>query len=347
MHARLIVAAWVVGFAVFQISVSARALPQDVGWYLLNAARFTAADLASLDAGRVIARADDGGDKSEVLVTAAVKIRAARDYVANYYREFIAHVDGQVTLGFGKFASPPSLADVRGLALDPSEIEDLKACRLGKCDIRIGGAGLERIGTAIDWNAADYPDRVNAFARQELVNYVAAYQKAGDAALVTYNDRGQPVSLRDEWRGILANSPYFQHYNAALQDYLVGYPAKALPGVNDIIYWINENYGLKPVVSVVHLVQYQPPEYGDRTVVVQKQLYASHYYDGSVAVTTLVSAKEGDRPVTYLLYGNRSRGDLLKGGFGGLKRPLAREQARKAADQTLGTLQTVLEQASR
>jgi hypothetical protein len=78
-------------------------------------------------------------------------------------------------------------------------------------------------------------------------------------------------------------------------------------------------------------------------MVVQKQLYASHYYDGSLAIATLLDTQDGGRPATYLVYGNRSRGDLLKGGFGGLKRSVARSQARKAAEETLGTIKRVLE----
>ena len=44
-----------------------------------------------------------------------------------------------------------------------------------------------------------------------------------------------------------------------------------------------------------------------------------------------------------MVYANRSRGDLLKGGFGGLKRAVARDQARKAAQTTLETMKSALE----
>ena len=80
---------------------------------------------------------------------------------------------------------------------------------------------------------------------------------------------------------------------------------------------------------------------------VQKQLYASHYYDGSLAVANVVGAAEGDRA-----------GDVSD-----LRQPLARrstegrcsavssarsrsDQAKKSAEQTLGTIKRVLEQAS-
>jgi hypothetical protein len=149
------------------------------------------------------------------------------------------------------------------------------------------------------------------------------------------------VSLKREWLGILDASPYFQQYATPLRDHLAEYPRRPAAGARDILYWVNEKYsGLKPVVSVVHAVIYQDPTKADRTVVAQKQLYASHYYDGSLAIASATAALDGSVPVTYLVYANRSRGDLLKGGFGGLKRKVAGDQAKTAAEQTLRTIKT-------
>jgi hypothetical protein len=307
---------------------------------------FDAAAIGRLEAGEVVAEAADGRSADrEISVVAAVKIRVPRAQVASYYGQMIAYVDGQVTLAFGRFSSPPAIGDVNNLAFDRAEVDQLKTCRPGKCDIRLGGAGLDALRTSIDWSASDYVERVNAFARKAAVDYVTAYQARGDAALVTYNDRAQPVSLKDQWLGILSNSPLFPEYAPELKTYLERFPGGTLPGARDVFYWVKENYGLAPVLSLVHGVVYAPPSRPDRTIVVQKQLYASHYYDGSLAVATLLDTPDGGRPATYLVYANRSRGDLLKGGFGGLKRSVARSQARKAAEETLGTIKRTLESA--
>ena len=37
----------------------------------------------------------------------------------------IAHVDGQVTLAFGRFSSPPAIDDVKNLSFDRDEIGQL------------------------------------------------------------------------------------------------------------------------------------------------------------------------------------------------------------------------------
>jgi hypothetical protein len=320
------------------------AAPADIVQYLLQVAKFSQADITTLESGAVIARIMPGSSDSEVMVVAAVKIRASRDQTVDYYGRMISYVDGKVTTAFGRFSNPPTLGDVKDLSFDVSEIAHLKSCKPGDCDVRIGGTALEAIRSSVDWNAPNTEARVNARIREAVVLYANAYMKSGDEALITYDDRSQPVSLKREWLGILAASPYFTQYAAPLRDHLTEFPRRPAPGARDILYWVNEKYsGLKPVVSVVHAVIYQDPAKPDRTVVAQKQLYASHYYDGALAIASATAALDGSVPVTYLVYANRSRGDLLKGGFGGLRRRVAGDQARTAAEQTLGTIKTVLE----
>jgi hypothetical protein len=307
---------------------------------------FDATELSSLDAGQVIARSETDKAPGEIVAIAAVRIRAPRDRVVAYYGEMVKYVDGKVTLAFGRFSTPPAIGDVAGLAFDRGEIDDLKSCRPGNCDVRIGGAGLDALRTAVDWNAPDYVERVNQFAREAVVRYVTAYQEKGDQALITYNDANQAVSLEQQWRGIVANSPYFHVYAPELKDYLERYPTVELTGARDVFYWVKENYGaLKTVISVVHAVIYEPPSKPDWVLVAQKHIYASHYYDASLAVASLLAAEDGGQPATYLIYVNRSRGDLLRGGLGGVKRTVARDQAKKSAEQTLGAIQGVLERA--
>ena len=304
---------------------------------------FKAEELASFDAGQVVARATVLKSE-EILVVSAIKILVSRDRVLDYYGRVISYVDGTVTLAFGRFSTPPALDDVRDLTFDPGDVSDLRACKPGKCDVKLGGAGIQTLKKSVDWGAPDASDRVNAFVRKAAVDYVTAYQSKGDAALVTFNDRSQPVSLQQEWRSIISNSAHFHQYAPELKAYFEQYPRSWLAGGRDIFYWVKENYGYKPVVSIVHGVVYQPPSRSDRAFVVQKQIYASHYFEGSLAIATLLSATENGAPATYLIYANRSRGDVLRGSFGGLRRNVAQSQARKAAEETLGSTKRQLEQ---
>jgi hypothetical protein len=338
----------------FEVAPAAARARDEVKGYL-GKVGFTSTDLAALEGGQVISRSETAKDTGEIVAIAAVKIRAPRDKVVGYYGEMVKYVDGKVTLGFGRFSNPPAPTDVASLSFGRDEIDALRSCRPGDCDVRLGGAGLNALHSAIDWNAPDYAEKANEFVRQSALKYVADYQQRGDEALITFDDSDQPVSLKTQWRGIVANSPYFQAYAPELEAYLVGYPTATLPGARDVIYWVKENYGaLKTVVSVVHAVIYEPPSNPDFALVAQKHIYASHYYDASLAVASMAGAEESGKPVTYLVYVNRSRGGLLKESgsrrrdmlkVGGLKRTVAKDQASKAAEQTLGTIQTMLEQA--
>jgi hypothetical protein len=336
-----------VALAVLEVAPRAGATPPEIEQFLLHVAKFSQADISALENGTVIAKVESGGADTEVVTVAAVKVSAATEQVARYYGQMITYVDGAITKAFGKFSTPPAPTDVKDLSLDQDDIDQLKACKRGNCDIRIGGTNLDTARSSVTWNAPDSASQVNALVRRAVIEYVGAYMKSGDAALMTYNDRSEPVSLKQQWQGILAGSPYFQQYSPALREYLEQYPRKPLQGATDLLYWVKEHYtGLKPVISIVHSVIYLPPEHPERIVVVQKQLYASHYYDGSLAVANVIGTPQGTPPATYLIYGNRSRGDLLKGGFGGLRRKIARDQAKKSAEQTLGTIKSVLEQAA-
>ena len=310
---------------------------------------FTDAEIASFEAGGVISRMAPSGDQREVAVLAAVRIRTPKENTLSYFTQFISFEDGQVTLQFGRFSKPPVIGDVSRLTLDRNDVAALQSCQQGDCDIRIGAAGITEFRSAIGATTGDATARITALARERIVAYVADYLARGNEALITYNDRQQPVKLLSEWQGLLANTTNFAHYAPALREHLDKFPRSSLPGSTDVIYWAKENYGLpKPVVHVTHMVMWRDPARQDRILVAQKQIYASHYYDGSLALSAILDAPPvNGQPASYLLYFNRSRGDLLKGGFGGLRQRVATDQAKNAAAQTLTTIRDVLEKAAR
>jgi len=80
-HCPLGIVVWplVAGVVVAALAVvAAAATPSDVEQYLLQIAKFSAAETASLESGAVIARVIPGGSDSEIVTVAAVKIRASR-----------------------------------------------------------------------------------------------------------------------------------------------------------------------------------------------------------------------------------------------------------------------------
>jgi hypothetical protein len=323
----------------------AAALPSDVRHYLADVARFAPDRMAALEAGDVIAKVVQG-DGGEIAAVGAVRIRTTRPHVEAYFKQLASWEDGVVLLQVGSFSRPPAAADVAKLKLDPEDVEILKNCRTGDCELQVAGA-FDALHGAINWKAPDYAAQLEARLKQRMVSYVAEYQAKGDAALIIYNNESKPISLRDQWRKILANSPFLFDYAPALRQYLEGYPAAKLPGSSDHFYWSKENQGLKPIIGVTHGIVYRDPAKTDRTTVAQKQIYASRYYEGSLTVTTIIDGGEQNgRPVVYVLFFNRSQSDLLRGFGGGVKRKIAQSEVVKGTEYTLGGMRDALEKAA-
>src|SRR5262245_1413351 len=323
----------------------AGSLPADVTWILSDAAQFPADDLAKLRRGEVIARTETSSSDFEAWAVAAVRIATPKQRAVDYFHQLLAFEDGQVTLQFGKVSNPPRIEDFNRLTIDQDDFNALRACRPGRCDVRVGAAATRMLGSAVDWRAPDAAERLNAWAREQLAAYATAYIARGDDALIAYDDRSELVQLRDMWRLILANSPALTAYAPAMVSYLTDYPRATLAGLTEQIYWDKEHMtGLKPIVFVTHLTTWTDPERPDRTLVAQKQLYASHYFYGMLALTGFFEDKNAQPPATYLVYFNRSRGDLLKGGFGGVKRRVAEQAAKQSAEQLLSAMKRALEQ---
>ena len=201
------------------------------------------------------------------------------------------------------------------------------------------------VRSAVDWKAPGAADRATDWARGRMLAYVTSYLERGDAALITYDDQSKPVALADEWRGIVRNSPILGVYAPALPRYLTEFPHASVPGMTDELYWDKQHFtSLKPILGVTHMVTWRDPQRPDRVVVAQKQLYASHYFFGSLATTVFLEDKRNAAaPVTFVVYANRSRGDLMSGGFGGLKQRVAEGVVKKSAEDMLGRMKQALE----
>ena len=96
--------------------------------------------------------------------------------------------------------------------------------------------------------------------------------------------------------------------------YLEGYPRIRAPAPESVFYWSKENIGRKPVISVTHVSIIRGENRADlpEVLVAGKQVFATHYMNGALALTAVVGGRDG--APRYLVYLNRSRVDML-GGF--------------------------------
>lgn len=321
----------------YVFSASAQNLPERFQNLLQKQLNVSEANLASLERGETVARLLKTGVKKEIAALGIIRVNAPGDLFIDKFRDIADFKQSATVLQIGKFSTPPRLADLKGLTLDPCCLEALKNCKTGDCDLKLSAEMMARFRQELDPSAADYQERANALARRLLFDYLKAYLQTGNAALIEYSDGETPVRLADEYRSLLEQSRFLADYAPEFYKYLEEFPKASSPNVEDFIYWSKEKFGLNPVLSLTHVVIYKRA-LGNSTefLIASKQLYANHYFDGSLGLAVFVEGSQG--PATsgsYMMYLNRSRADALQGWFLGIKRSLVGDRIRKGLAKNL------------
>ncbi len=329
-------------------------IPPDVTAVLSRAGASSPDDIATLRAGRVIVRTEVAPDRLEATVVSAVRINTGMERTVTYFRQLIAYVDGQTTLQYAPITRPAEEADFRAAAFDPADLADLRACRPATCDLRVGSASIDDV-RALDSSTSE---AANTGLRRILADSVNNYQRAGNAALRGYDERGNAIDLPALWKEFEQNMPIAAALAPGLQRYLGTYPGAVPSEATNEMYWDTQRFtGLKPVIGITHLITWRDPAAPQRVIVAQKQIYATHYFFGSLATTLFVQDAETP-PATYVVYSNSTRGDLLRGtqsstqtgirgrisGIGaGVQRRLGEQMVKQSAERLMGAMKDALE----
>jgi len=302
-------------------------------------ATFTNEDLSVLQQGQIIARLLPVKDKREVAVCGVVSLKVPPDVFLQFTRDNVAQQNNRAILQIGKFSNPPVIEDLQGLTLDKRDIEDLKQCAVNDCDLKMSAAMIERMRKEVDWNNPEYPVQATLVFRQMLLDYLREYQARGSDALMKYSDKEDGVHLAEEQRSLLESAVYFHQFAPEFTGYLRNYPSGDLPGVENYAFWSKLKFGLKPVVTITHVILYSRREpAAPQVIVASRQIYANHYFDSSLAISAYVGLPNTAGPQdSYLLYTNRSRADALGGLFSKLKRSVVENEA-------MSSLQSILQE---
>lgn len=296
---------------------------------LLEQAAFTAEELSALERGEVVVKTLPTTNKREVAFCGVVRLRGEPATLLAAFRESLTQSNGRIMPG-GRIGAPPAPEEFQALTLDAGDIEELKRCAAGDCDLKMPAAMIERLRGEVSWAAPDYRTSAERLFRLMLFDYARDYLGRGGGALVESDGR-VAAARRDEARRASFDSlPYVEDSAPEFAAYLQGFPRVELPGVENALHWSKIKIGLKPVTLLTHTATYTRRREGAPEILVAtKQLYATRYFDSSLSLTLLtgVAAADGAPSETYLLYANRSRAEALGGLFGGLKRRLVVEAA--------------------
>lgn len=303
------------------------------------------ADLAAVRRGTPVATLPAATDPREIAAFGVVRVNASRRVFVDAVLDIEGYMRSDTVSPVGRFSAPPVAADLDGLTLSGDDLEALRDCRAGHCGLKLSAEMIATLRTEVPWSAPDWSHQAARRFKRVLVDYVASYQRDGSGALAEYVDKALAVKLADTTRSLMAASPYVSAHAPEFLAYLALGPAAApLPGTTRFVYWATEQFGYKPTLTVSEVVLYLPPDVPDAPVfVATTQLYATHYFEGSVALTVATTLAGGPPPGFHLLYLHRSRLDALRGGFLGLKRFTAGRRIRARLEHTMQQSKTHIE----
>jgi hypothetical protein len=193
---------------------------------------------------------------------------------------------------------------------------------------------MEQLVKGTNWAAENYQGQAENLFKKMLIDYVGTYKTGGNRYLVNYADQKQILKLSEDFSALLKESNYVTEYAPELANYIDKYPNAQLPGSEEFVYWSKEKFGIQPVLSMTHVTIY-PRKRGNTSevLIASKQLYATHYFESSLAFTMMLPREGGDG--SYLLYLNRSRSDTLRGFFSGITRLFISGHVRDGAAKSL------------
>lgn len=286
---------------------------------LVDKAALTESEFTTLKTGDIVVKILKAKDKRQISVFGIVRLQNATDVDMTRFRESLSQKNNKAMLDGGPFSMPPVLQDIASLKIDDRDLDDMQTCVVSDCKLKLPAATIKRLQTEVDWNAADHKLHATNIFKQFLVEYTGDYLVRGDQALIELVDKRKPVRLIDEYRILLDGSVFIRGLAPEFDNYLSKYPGGDLSGVENRLDWSKVGSGLKPIITITHGTAYAKNTVDSSSLlIVTKQLYASHYIDASLALSSMVRIEAGDSADTYLIFTDISSSDALAGAFSGM-----------------------------
>jgi hypothetical protein len=281
-----------------------------------RAIALSAEQTAALARGEPTVQLLETKDGRVTAVFGIIGVRGTRKAFVDRLTSFAQSARSPDLRSFGVFKTPATPANVGIFTINANDVSSLRKCQAGKCEFKLPAAEMARARAMLDSGAAG-PAKLAAYAQRRAAEYVNAYRERGNAAMVVYDDYGKGgVRASDAFAALLAASPYLAQNAPALQQYLQQYPRNRPAGASDVIYWsVEAMKGLRPTLTINHLVVFSPPNRRNMTVVVTKQLFADHYFEGML--DERIAVDRADAPPGggfYLVVLRQYRFDHLPGG---------------------------------
>ena len=300
----------------------------------------TVADRRAVDRGEARVRTLTHRDR-DVAVFGISSIKIDGDRLIAWVRAIAQMKESPAVLAVGRFSDPPRVEDVGRLKLDEEDLTEIQRCRPGDCNLKLGADEMAVLQREISGPPSAWRPRVEQAFRVMVVERVRAYQARGLDGLPAYADRNPPRLTRDAFAGLLDQSKSLKTGLPEVASSLAA-PPRPEPAVESFYYWSKERFSGKPVISATHVRIVRPNAAAAPAVlIVGTQLFATHYLNGALSLTSLLRGTPGGP--NYLAYLNRTEIDVIGGMFGGVARMVIQRRIGNEADELLVALRTRLE----
>jgi hypothetical protein len=295
--------------------------------------------------GQPVAKTLPSRTPAEVFLFGAVYIHAAPESYFQSARDFDRLRKLPNYLALGVFSNPPQQSDLKGFSFESDDIQALKSCKPGDCLIQMPASSIEELQRSINWSAADVNEQVNQRLRETALQRLLAYQREGNQALGTYNDKRNPTEVPQQFAYMLSYDKALPEHLPDFYHYLLAYPNAKPANVEDTFYWARVKFGLKPTLRVVQMVSMRGnPADPVAYAIAEKQLYSSHYFETALDLSLCVrGSDEPKQPGFYLIMAMGSEQAGLTGVKGSIVRKAAVGRSVSNLQNALTTIKNTLE----
>jgi hypothetical protein len=301
--------------------------------------------IAAIQSGQPVAKTMPSRVPAEVFLVGAVYIHATPESYLRFAQDFerLRKLPNYQALGL--FSKPPQLSDLKGFSLDDDDIQALKDCKPGNCQVQMPASSITEIHQSIDWSAPDVDDQVNQLLRKTALQGLLAYQREGNQALGSYNDKHEPTEVPQQFAYMLSYSKALPAHLPDFYQYLLSYPNGKPANVEDTFYWARVKFGLKPTLRIVQMLTMRgDPSSQVVYAIAEKQLYSSHYFETALDLSFCVRGDEDQKqPGFYLIMAMGSEQAGLTGVKGSIVRKAAVGRSVSNLRNALTSIKTTLE----
>lgn len=284
---------------------------------------------ARLAEGEIVVKSLESRDPSQLAIFLGTRIAITPERFVAKIRDSARLWRGPSTPRTGSFSSPVRPSDVAELTLPDGDLEALRACEPGACGVKLTAAEIARVREAVGRGGAAWRAAAQQAFRAVVVSRIDAYRRGGLPALEPFHDQRDPVAPQAAFAEVLAQARVIAARAPALAEYAERYPRLPLPeGGEDLLYWIESTETPRRTTQAWHVMIERRAGGLPEVIVVSRQVFATHYVNGSIAMTLLARDGTGRR---YLLYLNRSTIDGLEGFLSGLRRFFVERRVRSGA----------------